>query len=84
MTPTKISLVMLLAVALAGCATAQSVTLDGKALCGQAWRQINIQAADRLTSDTAIAIEANNLAREAAGCKYEPPSKKVASKPLTS
>lgn len=75
---------LLLALALAGCATAQSVTLDGKALCEQAWKQINIQAADRLTSETAIAIEANNLAREAAGCKYEPPAKRAPTKPVTS
>lgn len=79
----KPAIALLLVLALAGCATAQSVTLDGKALCVQAWKQINIQSGDKLTSETAIAIEANNLAREAAGCKYEPP-KKVAGNPLTS
>ncbi len=60
---------------LGGCASSVAITADGRALCGEAWKQINIQPADKLTETTAKSIEANNLAREGIGCKYEPPAK---------
>lgn len=58
----------------AGCATPQPVTVTAGKLCGP-WKQINIRPGDQITDRTATEIEANNLAREAAGCKYVPPTK---------
>ena len=65
-------------VALAGCETARSVTASPMALCDgpkAPWQQINVRPGDTLTERTASAIEANNLAREAVGCKYQPPQR---------
>jgi hypothetical protein len=63
------------ALALAGCVTQpERVAIDVGPLCAGAWRQINVRPEDKLTEPTAIAIEANNVAREAAGCKYEKPA----------
>lgn len=60
---------------LGGCASSVAVTADGRALCGDAWKQINVRAADKLTEATAKEIEGNNLSREGIGCKYEAPAK---------
>lgn len=69
------------ALALAGCATApEKVAIDASALCAGAWRQINVRPADKLTEETSSAIEANNVAREAAGCKYEKPAPAAAAR----
>ena len=77
----KLICTVALAVTVSGCATKQAVTMDGKALCAEAWKQINVQPGDKLTERTASAIEANNLAREGIGCAYETPKQqKVASK----
>ena len=39
---------------------------------------MNVRPADKLTQETAVALLANNEAREAIGCKYEPPTKQAA------
>jgi hypothetical protein len=44
----------------------------------EAWGQINKRKADQITAETATEIAENNLAREAFGCPYEPPPKRVA------
>ena len=67
------AILILSCLSLGGCASSGAVTADPTPLCATAWKQINVQPADRLTEPTARAIEGNNAAREAVGCKYEPP-----------
>lgn len=69
------AILILSCVSLGGCASSGAVTADPTPLCATAWRQINVQPADKLTEPTARAIEGNNVAREAIGCKYELPAK---------
>lgn len=64
---------ILAALALAGCKTTAEVKIDSAQLCETAWRQINVRPGDKLTEQTAIEIEGNNLAREGIGCRYERP-----------
>lgn len=70
----RVACTIVIGLTLTGCATPQAITVAGKSLCDEAWRQINIRPGDKLTDATAIEIEGNNLAREAIGCKYQKPA----------
>lgn len=65
-------------ISLQGCATSTTVAISAKSLCdgpSAVWRQVNVRRGDTLTEATASEIEANNLAREGVGCKYQKPAK---------
>ena len=55
-------------------------TVDVSRVC-EAWPQINVRKADKITETTAGTIERANVGREAVGCAYETPTGgKVATK----
>jgi hypothetical protein len=69
----------ILALLSSGCAVDTAQTVEPSKIC-KPWKQINIRTADKLTPETAGEIEQNNVGREAFGCPYEPPLKRVAGK----
>ena len=66
---------MLILPSLAACSTNDTVrTVEPSRIC-EAWPQINVRKADKLTDATASKIEASNIGRESFGCPYEKPVK---------
>lgn len=60
---------------LAACSTEGTVrTVEPLRIC-EAWPQITVRKADKLTDATSAKIEASNIGREALGCPYEKPVK---------
>jgi hypothetical protein len=60
------------------CSTANTAPIVEPVEICDAWVQINKRKSDKLTEETATAIAKNNAGREALGCPYEPPPRRVA------
>ena len=72
--------VVLILSALAGCSTAdiaRTVAVSDPVEICETWKQINRTKADILSAETAKAVVENNVGREALGCPYEEPPKRV-------
>ena len=60
---------------LSGCSIDDTArTVEPLRIC-EAWPQINVRKADKISEPTAAKIEASNVGRESFGCPYEKPVK---------
>jgi hypothetical protein len=75
--PWQLSAALSLVLLSGGCASDIARTVDPDRVC-DAWGQIRVRKADKLTEGTAADIARNNAGREAFGCKYEAPAAVIA------